>query len=178
MRHRGHALMELVLVVGLIMALGAVIVGTALHVYGTQQVDRAAKEFRDLLRVLDRSSMGHFTGISAQRVASEHLAPVDMIEDGGLRSRWGAIALAPLTLDPRRPHAAVLITYQGIPQDVCFTLVKAMAPGVEAVRVNGTPVIDADGLNLATLGTACEAASVSRIALVHDSRGSGDPALL
>ena len=181
MKSRGLALVELVIVVGLVMALGAGVAAIAWHVDETAQVDRAAKQFRELLDAIDGSNgsaIGHFSGINAEHIAQEELAPPAMIENGGLRSRWGPIELEPLTVDPRRPHAHVRITYSDIPQALCFPLVRAIEQGVDTVRVNGVAVFDANLLNIAKLQTACGAADPATISLDHDGGGGGDPALL
>lgn len=181
MKQAGLALVELMLVVGVIMAVSAGIAAFAWHVDDTEYVDRAANELGTLLEAIDTSDgrvMGHFSGISAQRVADQELAPAGMLADGTLRSRWGAIELEPLTVDPSRPHSAVRMTYQGIPQKVCFPLVKAIEKVADAVKVNGVAVFDQHRLNLTTLGTACQSATEATIVLDHDSHGGGDPALL
>ena len=181
MKARGLALVELVIVIGLITALGAGVAALAWHVEDTEHIDRAAKELHFLLQAIDAStgsSIGHTSGLTAERLADEELAPPRMIDAGSLSSRWGPVLVQPLTLDPRRPHAHVRVIYQDIPSEQCAALATAFRPAANALRVNGQSVLDGVELDRAALTAACLRSSQASIAIDHDTGGGGDASLL
>jgi hypothetical protein len=181
MKARGLALVELVIVIGLIMALGAGVAALAWHVEDTEHIDRAAKELHSLLQAIDAStgnSIGHTSGLTAERLADEELAPPRMIHGGALSTRWGPVLVEPLTLDPRRPHAHVRVIYQGIPSEQCPALAAAFRPAANALRVNGQSVLDGVELDRQALTAACSQSSQASIAIDHDTGGGGDASLL
>ncbi|MGH8464333.1 MAG: prepilin-type N-terminal cleavage/methylation domain-containing protein [Pseudomonas sp.] len=177
---RGMSLVELLLVVGVIAMTSAGIFVVAKNSHAAQQVDRQLVEFKALLKALDGangSAIGHFSSVSAATVASEGLAPPDMIQGTGLRSVWGPIGLEPRTLDARRPMAHIRLTYDGVPVDQCQAFVRAAAKGQEAVHVSGVLVSSRGVINREQLVDACERGPAS-VAIDHDGSGGGDPSLL
>lgn len=178
---RGATLVELIIVIGIIVAVSSGVFVLARHVDDARQVDRQAKDFHALIEAIDAangSSIGHFTGISAASVAGDALAPAGMIESAGLRSAWGPITIDPLTLDAQRPNAHARINYAGVPSTFCVPFVSSIHKGEAAVHVNGVlAATKGVGLNRPQLARACETTFVS-VVIDHDGGGNGDRALL
>lgn len=179
MKQRGLALLELLIVIGVVLAVTGAVVGLAWHVDDQRKVDRAASELGQLVDALDAgngSTLGHFSGVSSATLAHEAVIPASMIDGATLRSPWGLIQVEPVTLDPRRPHAHVRITYEGLPTPACIGLATAAKGVASGLQVNGEDLL-ADGLlDRADLVQACQAAPAT-VVLDHDSGGGGDLSL-
>lgn len=179
MRPRGLALLELLIVIGVVLAVSAAVVGLAWHVDGQRKVDRATSELAQLVDALDAgngSTLGHYSGVSSATLAHEAVVPAAMIDGNTLRSPWGPIQVEPVTLDPRRPHAHVRITYEGLPNEACIGLATAAKGVASGLQVNGEDLLADGSLDRADLVQACRAAPAA-IVLNHDSGGGGDLSL-
>lgn len=180
MKQRGLALLELLIVIGVIIAVTGAVVGLAWHVDGQRKVNRATSELAQLVDALDAgngSTLGHFSGVSSATLAHEAVLPASMIDGNELRSPWGLIQVEPVTLDPRRPHAHVRITYDGLPTPACIGLATAAKGVASGLQVNGGDLL-ADGLlDRADLVQACQVEPAT-VVLDHDSGGGGDVSLL
>lgn len=179
-RQHGTLQIELILSIGVVVAVSSGIFALATRVDRARQVDRQAKDFHALVEAIDAAngrSTGHFTGVSATSVADDALVPAGMIEGTRLRSAWGPITIAPVTLDARRPNAYVRLSYVAVPAAFCFPFISAIHRGEAAVHVGGLQVADpAGGLNLPRLAEACRAAP-ALVVIDHDGGGSGDRSL-
>lgn len=172
---RGASLIELVLVVGVVMAVTAGVFATyrlADRSAARREADGAAQVI-ELVRRANELPLGHYTAIASTPL---DLAPPHLVDNGALRSRWGRITLRAEDVQGRR-NAGFSVRYVGVPADQCQNFVRGLPAGSRQITVGLTVVSGQAGLNRPVLARACSSALAVDVTYHHFTGASGDPRL-
>lgn len=173
-RSHGSTLIELLFVIGVIVAASAATFGFASYVDRNRSTQREAQELSSLIESIDRAyavPFGHYSGVTAQRVFAEGLAPSSFVSDGRLQGRWGNVVLEPITIG-NRIDAGLRVVYPAVPQAQCFAFARLVAKGQQAIHVNGIAVYGQGTQNASNLAQACQAPK-SEVTIDHDIGSPG-----
>lgn len=172
--HRGFTLIEILIV----LAIGAGIlfaVFLAVSKVQSKALTKEASESLNLMvadtRALYRAA-GTFAGITPQVLINNNVPPTTMVPNpaaGQIISPWNTVVdVEVATINTA--NDAVLFRYNQVPRDDCSNFVTASAGSFNQVTVGGTLVKDAStamALNVATLGTQCNAGNFSNIEFIQ-----------
>jgi type II secretory pathway pseudopilin PulG len=139
----GFALMEIMLVIGVIAIGTAGVVATYRVVDNNRKVSQEVEHARIIADNIVTHSMtaGDFSTINQVNALRDGLFPNDMLNaDGDPKTKWnGDVLLTSADIGGKRNWGAVL-TFEGVPASACSKLVTQAAPGFYGVSVNDEPV--------------------------------------
>lgn len=170
-KQRGFSLLEILIVAALVAA-GLAGLFFLVNRYNTKQVtnDEAsslnsiAAEVRTKFR-----SQGNYNGITPQVLINNGIVPPTKINGANIETGWNTnVAIAAANLNGTAGDS-VSFTYT-IPRESCADFVQAAEGSFPRISVGGTNVKDVPGgqrtLNIATLGTQCDAGAGGNVAAV------------
>lgn len=168
-RTKGFGLLEIILVIALVIAAGAVV----FTVFGSAQPSSEASHATEDLTVLAADiksayAVGHdYAAVNTPGLIKNKLVPASMVNGAGtgLVGLWDgqSVSIVPETASP---SLRFVIVYEGIPADACVKFIQGAAPYFEDVAVGsspggpGTPVRTASGpIALSTLVSVCSSST-------------------
>jgi len=167
----GFSLLELLIVASLVAA-GLAGLFFLVNRYNTKQttnneaasLNAIAAEVRTKFR-----SQGNYTGISPQVLINNGIVPGTMINGTNIETGWNTnVAIAPANLNGTAGDS-VSFTYT-LPRESCADFTQAAEGSFPRISVGGVNVKDIPGgmrtLNIATLGTQCNAGAGGNVAVV------------
>ncbi|MGB3840404.1 MAG: type 4 pilus major pilin [Rhodanobacter sp.] len=177
-QNQGFTLIEVLLTVGAVSVLSAAIYLALAPTSATAQVKVEQDNLASLSTAIDRSFglLGTFAGdpvsgaggATTAQIISDGLAPRRMVSGASLLTAWGTSA----TIMPAavaRPGDAFVITYPATPADVCAKLAAAVSSSVYDLKVGGSSVMGAGGLDPVKAAEQCSQAGGATMAFVYHS---------
>ncbi|MGV7183761.1 type 4 pilus major pilin [Xanthomonas axonopodis] len=154
MKHHGFALMELMLIVGLIAvialgswwAFGPVSTATIIERESANLVALDQAIQADYLTAQDR-----YQSLSAQQAVARNLAPKDWIDGPRMTSQW----LGSIALEPVKAGQGFRVQFDQVPSDACMGLVARNQKLFSEIHVGGVLIYQARTLNQAALAESC-----------------------
>lgn len=154
MKRRGFALVELMLIVGLIsvialgswLAFGPVSTATIIERESANLVALDQAIQADFFTAQDR-----YLTLSAQQAVTRNLAPNDWIDGPRMTSQW----LGSVSLEPINAGQGFRIQFDDVPQDACMGMVTRNQKLFSQIHVGGVLVYQARTLNQAALIESC-----------------------
>lgn len=179
----GFALVELMLVIGVVAIGTAGVVATYRVVDNNRKVNAEVENAQNIAQNIVTHSMatGDFRTINQTTALNESLFPRDMLNgDGDPRSKWGGdVLLSSESINGIDDWGAVL-TFEGVPSSACTKLVSQASPGFYGVRVNNQQLRTNYGaINPAELADACgDGGRVQFVYAKHGGAGNSGSAHL
>lgn len=173
----GFALVELMLVIGVVAIGTAGVVATYRVVDNNRKVNAEVENAQNIAQNIVTHSMaaGDFRTINQTTALNENLFPRDMLNgDGDPRSKWGGnVLLSSESINGIDDWGAVL-TFEGVPSSACTKLVSQASPGFYGVRVNDQQLRTNYGaIQPAELANACtDGGRVQFVYAKHGGAGS------
>lgn len=172
---RGVALLELMLVMGIISA----VLGAIFMTYRYAETRReAAAQVQNVSAVatnLNRLGIvsGDFTGLTTSQAVQDGIFPNRMVDAAGaVSTRWGAVRVDPFSLSGSSPGDAAVVTYETVPSRFCNGFVSGAAKGFTSVRINGEFVKQNGGAtSVPGVIRLCDASATSKVELIMARQG-------
>lgn len=175
----GVALLELMLVIGVIAIGTAGIMGTYKVVDNNRKIGKEVKHARIIAKNVVTAGVtgfatgrsGDFMGLTQTTAKRYKLFPRTMLDDAGNpKNAWGGDVLLTATQVAGKPNWGAVLTFEQVPEGACSKLATQAAPAFYSVSVNDTNVRDSYGpLDVSALATACS--DNSRIQFTYAKHG-------
>lgn len=175
----GFALVELMLVIGVIAIGTAGVVATYRVVDNNRKINDEVEHAQVIAQnvVAHGVTSGNFSAITQENAIRDRLFPRDMLDaDGTPRNKWGGeVLLASETIAGRDNWGAAL-TFEGVPASACSKLVNQAASGFYGVRVNENVLrSNYSAINAAALAEECASGDASTVQFIYAKHGgAGD----
>lgn len=132
---RGFGLLEVILVFALVIGAAAIVFTVYQSTRPSEEANRATASLTVLAANIKGAyaSGGNYSGISGNLLIKSGLVPKELIAASGteLQGIWSL----PITVSPDASARHFVITYEGIPADVCAKMILGAAPYFEDVTV-------------------------------------------
>lgn len=177
---RGFALLELLLVLGVIAAALASAVALYRYVEENRKIGAETERAAIITQALTSFAItsADFSTVNQANALRMGLFPREMLNyEGKPKSAWGGdVLLTSSDLDDKQDWGAVL-TYEGVPASACAKFVSAAAGGFYSVAVDNEPVRAAYGaLDTPMLAKACGSGEVARVQFTYAKNGGAGTA--
>lgn len=159
-KQTGFGLTETLLVLGAISVMSLAVYGVFFASDVTAEVKAEQNNLNSLSTAVDRSFglTGGFSGLSLAQVKQDGLLPTAYQRSGSIQTEWGsAVDVRAYGIPNPASNNAFVIDYANVPGEACSKLAAAMAPNVYELRIGGTNVMTADGMDAAAAARACSA---------------------
>lgn len=172
MRQGGYALLEIMLVVGVI----TIAVVGVLATYSTAEFNRKLNQTNDDLIEITQNieqswgNMQSYNGLTNDTAVQQHLVPNRIMSGSGLKTPLG-----PLTLGYAGTNREMLSLTLALNQDGCNRLIPQLAPRMHQIKI-GQPgqlaTVAEDGhVNLSEVGRLCSQSAL--VSFIHFQKGFG-----
>lgn len=153
----GFGQIELIFVVGTIMAVSAGVFGYAAMADESTSEARLAADLAQMARSLHNAYgiVGSYEGATAQQVIAENLIPTSLVRDGELVSSAGVFTISPITVSGRA-NAGIRLSFNEVPRERCMATVSALADTARSVLVDNIEVSAEGDTNVSDLAAACD----------------------
>ena len=168
-RTKGFGLLEIILVIALVIAAGAVVFTVFESAQPSSEASHATEDLTVLAADIKGAyAVGHdYAAVDTAALIRNRLVPASMVNSAGtgLVGLWNG---QPVTIVPETasPSPRFVIVYEGISAEACVKFIQGAAPYFEDVAVGtsasgpGTPVRTASGpLAMGTLVTLCDSST-------------------
>lgn len=165
-RQKGFSLLEILIVAGLLAA-GLAALFFMLNRYNVRAAANNEAEVLNTMAAETRTqfrSQGNYTGVTPAVLIANGIVPTTHVNGTAIETGWATtVAVAPANLNGTMGDS-VSFTYT-LPRESCSRFVQASEGAFSRVIVGGVHVKDiptgARNLNVATLGTQCNAAAAA-----------------
>lgn len=139
---RGFVMFDVMLWMGLGIAVAATALVVFLMAWGNSQVAQAQSWVQQTAQSTMSSYMSRadFTLLNQSSAVQDGLFPSAAIMGGQLVDPWGGDFAVTGTDTPLKPMGAALITMDQVPAGDCVKLAAALAVSADSISVDGTPV--------------------------------------
>lgn len=125
--HRGFALTEIMLIIGVIAIAMVAVVSTYRVVSTNAKIDKAVKGLGELIESVEAGwgNMQSYNGLTSTLALDRRLVPAILRDERGIQSPWGPVSLGYAGDDRERLSIEIKV-----PSGACFKFVKSMAPAM------------------------------------------------